>query len=79
MGMKMRMFLRVSSTNMNRSYTQKHAHTHKFTHLVNVNVNGNRCAARNGKNERQSTVTAGPFWGINFKLQLQSASARELI
>ena len=51
---------------------------------VDVNVNVNRRAARNGRNEKhenekQITVTAAPFSGINFQLQLQSCLRGELI
>ena len=50
---------------------------------ANTNVNGNRRAARNGRNEKRENekliiVTAGPFWGINFELQLQSCLRRRI-
>ena len=69
-----------------------HVHMHTLTHFVsvevdvdvdvdvdaNVNVNVNRRAARNGRNEKLITVTAEPFWIINFQLQLQSCLCWEL-
>ena len=51
---------------------------------VDVNVKVNRRAPRNRRNEKQEnqkqiTVTAAPFWIINFQLQLQSCLRGELI